>query len=80
MLLYHFNLIILQDALKAYKTFFYFDTSVRVTNKNLLDFLHGVQNKDLLPFSTHTFASHSVFSTVHKSRIIFTIIHCFDIL
>ncbi|KAI6190410.1 hypothetical protein M3Y97_00114700 [Aphelenchoides bicaudatus] len=56
---YAFKLTII-EALEEYKTFFYFDTSIRVTSKFALDFLHGVQSKELLPFSTHTFASHKM--------------------
>ncbi|KAI6212692.1 hypothetical protein M3Y94_00057800 [Aphelenchoides besseyi] len=63
---YSFKLVII-EAFQTYKTFFYFDTSVRVKNKNLTTFLQGVQSGVLLPFSTHTFAIHSVYATTHPN-------------
>ncbi|KAI6185770.1 hypothetical protein M3Y98_00060400 [Aphelenchoides besseyi] len=61
---YSFKLAIV-EAFQTYKTFFYFDTSVRITGKNLITFLQGVQSGVLLPFSTHTYAVHSVYATIH---------------
>ncbi|KAI6212756.1 hypothetical protein M3Y94_00066500 [Aphelenchoides besseyi] len=64
---YAFKLSII-EAFKKYKTFFYFDTSVRIEGRNLSAFLHGVQNDVLLPFSTHTWTGHSVYATTHPSN------------
>ncbi|KAI6185803.1 hypothetical protein M3Y98_00064100 [Aphelenchoides besseyi] len=63
---YSFKLAII-EAFRTYKTFFYFDTSVRIKSKNLVTFLQGVQSGVLLPFSTHTFAIHSVYATTHPN-------------
>ncbi|KAI6185777.1 hypothetical protein M3Y98_00061300 [Aphelenchoides besseyi] len=63
---YSFKLAIV-EAFQTYKTFFYFDTSVRITGKNLAAFLQGVQSGVLLPFSTHMVAIHSVYATTHPN-------------
>ncbi|KAI6177817.1 hypothetical protein M3Y97_00948900 [Aphelenchoides bicaudatus] len=51
------------EAFQEFKTFFYIDTSIRFTGKNLHIFLQGVKNKDLLPFSIHTDPKHSVYAS-----------------
>ncbi|KAI6185717.1 hypothetical protein M3Y98_00054100 [Aphelenchoides besseyi] len=61
---YAFKLSII-EAFEEHKTFFYFDTSVRIAGRNLSTFLHGVQSGVLLPFSTHTWTGHSVYATTH---------------
>ncbi|KAI6233522.1 hypothetical protein M3Y99_00901500 [Aphelenchoides fujianensis] len=45
--------------------FFYVDSSFRLTGRNLDAFPRAVREGRLPPFSTHSFAPHSVFSTTH---------------
>ncbi|KAI6233224.1 hypothetical protein M3Y99_00934200 [Aphelenchoides fujianensis] len=53
------------EVLQEHAEFFYVDSSARLTGRNLDAFPRAVREGRLLPFSTHSFAPHSVFSTTH---------------
>jgi hypothetical protein len=55
---------------KEYKTFYYFDASVRI-KKRKLEHLLGTQKRDVPPLILYNQAVHSVYATVHpgKSRL-----------
>ncbi|KAI6193199.1 hypothetical protein M3Y96_00993000 [Aphelenchoides besseyi] len=64
LLTYAFKVLIL-EALQEYGTFFYFDSSIRITGRNMNEFLRAVKDRRLTPLSNHVATSHSVFSTTH---------------
>ncbi|KAI6224498.1 hypothetical protein M3Y99_01390900 [Aphelenchoides fujianensis] len=53
------------EVLQEHAEFFYVDSSFRLTGRNLGAFPRAVREGRLPPFSTHSFAPHSVFSTTH---------------
>ncbi|KAI6233518.1 hypothetical protein M3Y99_00900900 [Aphelenchoides fujianensis] len=57
--------LVLLEALKTHKAFFYFDTSVLIQNDQLNEFLRAVQSGLLQPFSTHTFTYHSTYAATN---------------
>ncbi|KAI6189393.1 Protein of unknown function DUF1647 family-containing protein [Aphelenchoides bicaudatus] len=61
---YAFKLVLI-DMLQNYTAFFYYDSSVHIRGTNLTQFVSLVHNGTLMPFSTHTFASHNIISVTH---------------
>ncbi|KAI6198834.1 Protein of unknown function DUF1647 family-containing protein [Aphelenchoides besseyi] len=57
LLTYAFKLLIL-EVLQEHKTFFYLDSSARLTGRNLDTFLRAVKEGRLMPLSTHGFTTH----------------------
>jgi hypothetical protein len=51
---------------QSHKTFFYFDSSVRLQSK--LEYLVGVKAHHILPITLYTRAVHSVYAAVHPGK------------
>ncbi|CAD5222148.1 unnamed protein product [Bursaphelenchus xylophilus] len=61
--------IVIADALKTYKNFFYTDTSVRFLKNFHIDIVRELNRGSILPFMTFTFSDHGIYGATDPGML-----------